>query len=209
MHVTSQLILCKHRRAVANRLRPFNHPRLHHRIPSIWRSERGSIATTAYRQVLYIQSTLLNPPRPSSTRKIPKMATKLGRSRALAQALRSTKPSIQAPRHEAAARCFSISAHANSYKVHIPKDAKNLRLAERETLGTLEAPIVNPTDKYQSKADNLHRYGAWLMGCLPKYIQQFSVWKDELTIYICPSGVIPVFSFLKCKLPPSLVLDCR
>lgn len=35
------------------------------------------------------------------------------------------------------------------------------------------------------------------MSCLPKYIQQFSVWKDELCIYICPSGVIPVFSFLK------------
>ena len=35
------------------------------------------------------------------------------------------------------------------------------------------------------------------MSCLPKYIQQFSVWKDELTIYIPPSGVIPVFKFLK------------
>jgi NADH dehydrogenase (ubiquinone) Fe-S protein 3 len=39
------------------------------------------------------------------------------------------------------------------------------------------------------------------MSCLPKYIQQFSVWKDELVIYIPPSGVIPVFSFLKCKSP--------
>ena len=35
------------------------------------------------------------------------------------------------------------------------------------------------------------------MSCLPKYIQQFSVWKDELTIYIPPAGVIPTFSFLK------------
>lgn len=42
------------------------------------------------------------------------------------------------------------------------------------------------------------------MGCLPKYIQQFSVWKDELVIYISPAGVTPVFSFLKCTL--SLVL---
>ena len=32
---------------------------------------------------------------------------------------------------------------------------------------------------------------------MPKYIQQFSVWKDELTIYIPPAGVIPVMSFLK------------
>ena len=35
------------------------------------------------------------------------------------------------------------------------------------------------------------------MSCLPKYIQQFSVWKDEVTIYIPPSGVLPVFTFLK------------
>lgn len=92
----------------------------------------------------------------------------------------------------------------------MPANIKNPRTAERATLGSLEAPIVNPADKYQSKADNLHRYGSWLMGCMPKYVQQFSVWKDELTIYICPSGVIPVFSFLKCTLPrrPTDWLTC-
>lgn len=79
----------------------------------------------------------------------------------------------------------------------MPKDVQNMRKAPRDHIGTLKAPIVNPADKYQSKSDNMHRYGAWLMSCLPKYIQQFSVWKDELTIYISPSGVIPVFSFLK------------
>jgi len=72
-----------------------------------------------------------------------------------------------------------------------------MREAPREQQGPLEAPVVNPADKYASKADDLHRYGSWLMGCMPKYIQQFSVWKDELTIYIPPSGVIPVVSFLK------------
>ena len=35
------------------------------------------------------------------------------------------------------------------------------------------------------------------MSCLPKHIQQFSVWKDELTLYIPPQAVIPVFTFLK------------
>jgi NADH dehydrogenase (ubiquinone) Fe-S protein 3 len=35
------------------------------------------------------------------------------------------------------------------------------------------------------------------MSCLPKYVQQFSVWKDELTIYVPPTGIIPVMSFLK------------
>lgn len=78
-------------------------------------------------------------------------------------------------------------------------EGSNPRNFPREAQGTLNAALVNPADKYQSKADNLHKYGSWLMGCLPKYIQQFSVWKDELTIYIPPSGVIPVFSFLKCK----------
>jgi NADH dehydrogenase (ubiquinone) Fe-S protein 3 len=97
-------------------------------------------------------------------------------------------------RNEQAARCFSSSP---AQLVALPKDAQNMRKAPRDHIGTLKAPIVNPADKYQSKSDNMHRYGAWLMSCLPKYIQQFSVWKDELTIYISPSGVIPVFSFLK------------
>lgn len=64
-------------------------------------------------------------------------------------------------------------------------------------MGKLVAPIVNPADKYAEKATSLHSYGQYLMSCLPKYIQQFSVWKDELCIYIPPQGVIPVFSFLK------------
>jgi NADH dehydrogenase (ubiquinone) Fe-S protein 3 len=88
----------------------------------------------------------------------------------------------------------------SSQNVALPKDVKNMRMAPRDQIGTLKAPLVNPADKYQTKADDMHKYGSWLMGCLPKYVQQFSVWKDELTIYICPSGVIPVFSFLKCQL---------
>jgi len=63
--------------------------------------------------------------------------------------------------------------------------------------GKLVAPVVNPNDMYEGKAVDLHQYGQYVMSCLPKYVQQFSVWKDELTIYICPSGVIPVFTFLK------------
>ena len=63
--------------------------------------------------------------------------------------------------------------------------------------GKLHAPVINPSDRYTEKAASLHTYGQYLLSCLPKYIQQFSVWKDELTIYIPPSGVIPVISFLK------------
>jgi len=64
-------------------------------------------------------------------------------------------------------------------------------------MGELSAPIVNEADKHADKATALHQYGQYLMSCLPKYIQQFSVWKDELCVYITPSGVIPVFTFLK------------
>ncbi|KAI9730115.1 MAG: NADH-ubiquinone oxidoreductase 30.4 kDa subunit, mitochondrial [Cirrosporium novae-zelandiae] len=77
------------------------------------------------------------------------------------------------------------------------EDRPNMRHAPRPPGGKLHAPIINPTDKYSDKATALHTYGQYLMSCLPKYIQQFSVWKDELTIYIPPAGVIPVFSFLK------------
>lgn len=127
------------------------------------------------------------------------MASRLCRSRALASAVRATRPGAPVVQAQAggAVRCLSSSSRMQSYAVKMPKDAPNLRHAPREQLGTLEAPIVNPADKYDAKADNMHRYGAWLMSVLPKYVQQFSVWKDELTIYIPPAGVVPVFSFLK------------
>lgn len=122
------------------------------------------------------------------------MATKMTRSGSLASALRPAKQSLQG-RSVQVARSVSTTAPK---LVAMPKEVSNMRKAPRDHIGELKAPIVNPADKYQSKADNMHRYGAWVMGCLPKYVQQFSVWKDELTIYISPSGVIPTFTFLKC-----------
>lgn len=56
---------------------------------------------------------------------------------------------------------------------------------------------MNPADKYQDQADAMHKYGQYVMSCLPKYVQQFSVWKDELTIFVAPSGVLPLMNFLK------------
>ncbi|KZT19375.1 F420H2 dehydrogenase [Neolentinus lepideus HHB14362 ss-1] len=66
-----------------------------------------------------------------------------------------------------------------------------------------ESPFTEPTSpnptivKYAEASEKLHDYGSYLIQCLPKYIQQFSVLKDELTLYICPSGVIPVLTFLR------------
>lgn len=141
------------------------------------------------------------------------MATKLCRSRAFASALRPTRQSPPSPSASTAAPllrneqrcCIASTARQN---VAMPKDVTNMRHAPRDHPKELKVPIVNPADKYATKAEDLHRYGAWLMGCMPKYIQQFSVWKDELVIYISPAGVIPVFSFLKRKKQPSLLHGC-
>lgn len=59
------------------------------------------------------------------------------------------------------------------------------------------APPVDPKLKYKEANERLHKYGEYLMSCLPRYIQRFTVWKDELAICIPPSAVIPVFTFLR------------
>ena len=112
-------------------------------------------------------------------------------------------------------RCRSLQPHylrpftsTRQAQVVVSSDTPNMRHAPRgpDSGDRMHVPPVNPADKYAAKAEEMHRYGAWLMGCLPKYIQQFSVWKDELVIYISPSGVIPVFSFLKCMFV--IVVSC-
>jgi len=78
-----------------------------------------------------------------------------------------------------------------------PPIPPNMRAEKRDPQPQKTEPIVNPADKYKEQAEALHTYGQYLVSCLPKYIQQFSVWKDELSIHIPPSAVIPVFTFLK------------
>ncbi|KAI9712499.1 MAG: NADH-ubiquinone oxidoreductase 30.4 kDa subunit, mitochondrial [Candelaria pacifica] len=96
----------------------------------------------------------------------------------------------------AASRGFATSSLQRKDVVN-QEELVNLRHAQRPPGGKLHAPVVNPADKYQEKAASLHTYGQYLLSCLPKYIQQFSVWKDELVIFVPPSGVIPVMTFLK------------
>ena len=124
------------------------------------------------------------------------MAMRASNSRVLTSALRSSRSALRR-KNEVHIRSFTSTQHP---QITVSPDQPNMRHAQREPEGPggLRAPLVNPADKYAGRADDMHRYGSWLMGCLPKYIQQFSVWKDELVIYIPPAGVIPVFSFLKC-----------
>ncbi|KKZ63348.1 NADH-ubiquinone oxidoreductase 30.4 kDa subunit, mitochondrial [[Emmonsia] crescens] len=111
---------------------------------------------------------------------------RLGASRSLASAARPSS-----------ARFFSAGAPLRQTKIVSNTPVPNMRDSPRPAVGELHRPIVNPVDKYAEKSASLHKYGQYLMSCLPKYIQQFSVWKDELTIYIPPSGIIPTFVFLK------------
>ncbi|KIW99197.1 NADH-ubiquinone oxidoreductase 30.4 kDa subunit, mitochondrial [Cladophialophora bantiana CBS 173.52] len=124
--------------------------------------------------------------------------------------LASKRPLGAASQAKGCAQRATLSQSTRSYAADSRKDKttsdmrtagpdllSELRKAPRPPMGKLSAPIVNDADKYADKALPLHQYGQYLMSCLPKYIQQFSVWKDELCIYICPTGVIPVFTFLK------------
>ncbi|KAI0094585.1 NADH dehydrogenase [Irpex rosettiformis] len=61
-----------------------------------------------------------------------------------------------------------------------------------------EPTVPNPTlAKYAQTSEALHNYGSYLMQCLPKFIQQFSVVKDELTVYVAPSALLLVLTFLR------------
>lgn len=53
-------------------------------------------------------------------------------------------------------------------------DLPNMRHAQRGSQGTIHAPVVNPTDRAQDKAGDLHQYGQYLLSCMPKYIQQYA-----------------------------------
>ncbi|KAL1594481.1 putative NADH-ubiquinone oxidoreductase 30.4 kDa subunit, mitochondrial [Paraconiothyrium brasiliense] len=120
------------------------------------------------------------------------MALRQAVGRPLGQAVRSASCS------RPAVRTFAATALRAKEVAGDSSDAANLRYAPREPMPSkLKAAIVNPTDRYKEKGEALHKYGQYLMSCLPKYVQQFSVWKDELTIYIPPAGVLPVFTFLK------------
>ncbi|KAL4399561.1 putative NADH-ubiquinone oxidoreductase 30.4 kDa subunit, mitochondrial [Malassezia pachydermatis] len=66
----------------------------------------------------------------------------------------------------------------------------------------MESPYVeranlNPMDALSAMQGPLHDYGSWIMSALPRYIQQFTVYKDELTFYVAPSGLIPTMTFLR------------
>nr|OQO18856.1 NADH-ubiquinone oxidoreductase 30.4 kDa subunit, mitochondrial [Rachicladosporium sp. CCFEE 5018] len=122
------------------------------------------------------------------------MAARQSVTRPLGSALRAARSGTTS-RH--ISRSFATTTIRSKELAADVSDLPNLRHAQRNAQQTLHVPIVNPNDKYTERAEESHKYGQYLLSCLPRYVQQFSVWKDELTIYISPSGVIPTMSFLK------------
>ena len=65
------------------------------------------------------------------------------------------------------------------------------------------SPFIEPTSpnptatKYAHTTESLHTYGSYLTQCLPKFIQQFSVLKDELILHVAPPAIVPVLTFLR------------
>ncbi|KZV77560.1 or F420H2 dehydrogenase [Peniophora sp. CONT] len=65
------------------------------------------------------------------------------------------------------------------------------------------SPFTEPTSpnnavsKYADAGAALHTYGSYLTQCLPKHIQQFSVLRDELTLYCAPTSILQVLTFLR------------
>ncbi|KGK39220.1 hypothetical protein JL09_g1702 [Pichia kudriavzevii] len=76
-------------------------------------------------------------------------------------------------------------------------DLPNPRDLPRPDFKEIEAPIYNPKEKYKEQTSELHKFGTYIMGCMPKYVQQFSVWKDELVLYCAPSALVPLATFLR------------
>ncbi|CEJ04324.1 Putative NADH-ubiquinone oxidoreductase 30.4 kDa subunit, mitochondrial [Rhizopus microsporus] len=56
---------------------------------------------------------------------------------------------------------------------------------------------VSADPNFKSGNDQLHEYGQYLMSVMPKFIQQFSVSKDELCLYVAPTALLQVMQFLR------------
>lgn len=96
-----------------------------------------------------------------------------------------------------ASRNFSTSRVSNKPAQITPEGLVDLSSLPRKKAEDLHADIVNPADQYLEHVEDLHKYGKYLISALPKFIQKFSVWKDELTLFIPPSAVVPVITFLR------------
>ncbi|EPQ28725.1 uncharacterized protein PFL1_03529 [Pseudozyma flocculosa PF-1] len=92
----------------------------------------------------------------------------------------------------AASRSFTASATS---RVALQGDGKGDRVVGASPF--TEPAGFNEAEKYRQIQGPLHDFGSYITSCLPKFIQQFSVVKDELTLYVAPSSILPTLTFLR------------
>ncbi|KFH65072.1 NADH dehydrogenase (ubiquinone) Fe-S protein 3 [Podila verticillata NRRL 6337] len=91
-----------------------------------------------------------------------------------------------------AARAVSIKAPAVMMaRSHFHSSTKTHNSATGPRIHGGADPSIKTT------VTQMHEYGQYLTSVMPKFIQQFSVYKDELTIYIAPNALLPVMEFLR------------
>ncbi|KAJ3176497.1 putative NADH-ubiquinone oxidoreductase 30.4 kDa subunit, mitochondrial [Geranomyces variabilis] len=93
---------------------------------------------------------------------------------------------LASPSASAAVSAFSLLIRSTSAPI------ASFHASARAALAA-EPPKPEPTPKH----NDLHEYGRFIASCLPKYIQQFSIYKDELTLYVAPTALIPTMLFLR------------
>jgi len=86
-------------------------------------------------------------------------------------------------------------AIATSAVRQLPGPSQGDRVNEQSPF--VEAASINDADATAGIQGSLHDYGSYITSCLPKFIQQFSVYKDEITFYVHPSALLPTLHFLR------------
>jgi len=94
-------------------------------------------------------------------------------------------------------RAAAVAPVARTLRTSTALRAGNPSVPEASQAPFSEPVGINPADKLAPLNSPLHEYGQYLTTCLPKFVQQFSVYKDELTLYIPPQAVVPVLTFLR------------
>lgn len=95
------------------------------------------------------------------------------------------------------ARSGSSSARAPPARAHRSLRPSALAAPTGQTTPFIEPAGRNPAEDFTPFNAALQEFGGYLMATLPKFIQQTSVYKDELTLYVDPTAVVPVMTFLR------------
>ena len=114
----------------------------------------------------------------------------------------ASRSALFALRTSLRSRAGTVSAGPASSAVRTIRTTPILRAGNpsvpEASLPPFSEPVgINPADKTAPLNSPLHDYGQYLTTCLPKHVQQFSVYKDELTLYVPPQSIIPTMTFLR------------